>query len=162
MRQLIVALMLVTLSTSCASERVVQTYRPSMTEGMSNPERAPESVVGYWQGTTYVNSCMGAEPGRCGAEQIVAMSIVSKGKQGLGGYYKCAYGNQTCLGQNNTGHIVAVSVDQSSLTVRVVMPDATSCLFMGRMAGAVIKGNYICYAGGSIQEQGAWNASKLY
>jgi len=90
------------------------------------------------------------------------MTIVLNGKGDLGGYYKCAYGNQSCLGQNNTGHIVIASLDQQGVTVRVVMPDTTSCLYSGRMTGAAIKGNYTCYAGGSILEQGVWHMRQSY
>jgi hypothetical protein len=128
---------------------------------MANPKQG-NNIVGLWQGTTYVNNCVGAEPGRCGAEQTITMSIVPNGKTTLAGYYKCAYGNQNCLGQNTTGRIVYVGVDHQDVTVRVVMPDTTSCLFMGRMMGTAIKGGYTCYAGGSIREQGAWDARELF
>jgi hypothetical protein len=154
------------LLASCTSGCGIQASEPRETtlseNGANQQENAPGNIVGLWQGTTYVNNCVGAEPGRCGAEQIVTMTIIDIEKSVIGGYYKCAYGNQTCLGQNNTGHIVAVSVNRQNVTVRVVLPDTSSCLFMGRRMGSAIKGGYTCYAGGSILEQGAWHARQLY
>lgn len=149
---------------SCAGGGGVHSNRASeSSEDIANlVQETPNTIVGLWQGTTNVNNCFRAEPGRCGAEQTVSMSIVPNGKTALEGYYKCAYGNQNCLGQNTTGRIVYVGVDRQDVTVRVVLPDTTSCLFMGRMMGTAIKGGYTCYAGGSIREQGAWQARKLY
>jgi len=156
---------LVFLLTSCASgsggQR--QTEPGVSSEEMASPKpAATTNMVGVWQGTTRVTNCFGVEPGRCGAQQNVTLNVTAHAGANTEGYYKCSYGNQNCLGQNTSGQIVSILTNRENVAVRVVMPDTSSCLFLGRKIQDAIDGNYICYAGGAIREQGAWHARRLY
>jgi hypothetical protein len=124
--------------------------------------RGNVNIVGVWQGISDANDCLETEPGRCGAQENITLTILRDTGSGIKGSYRCAYGNQTCLGQNNTGKIVSVQIDRQNAAVRVLMPDATTCLFLGRVNQASITGNYVCYAGGAIREQGSWHGRRVY
>jgi hypothetical protein len=80
----------------------------------------------------------------------------------VGGYYKCSYGNQTCLGQNTTGNVVDASLDGATILIRVRLPDATSTLFRGHVINSSVIGNYFVYAGGGVLEYGEWQAQHSY
>jgi hypothetical protein len=78
------------------------------------------------------------------------------------GSYRCAYVNSTCLGQNDRGKIVDATLDGKRLTARVAMPDGTSCLYTGLIAGNKVNGGYSCYAGGALIETGTWRGQRSY
>src|ERR1700687_4999209 len=91
---------------------------------------------------------------RCNAEQKVAITVIQDSK--LTGYYRCAYGTLNCLHMNETGKVVHASLNQSRVTIRVAMPDGTSCLYSGLIKNDAVRGGYSCYAGGATIEQGSW------
>jgi hypothetical protein len=97
---------------------------------------------------------------RCDAEQKVTITLIQNPK--LAGYYRCAYGTRTCLGQNETGKVVEARLNESRVTIRVAMPDATSCLYSGLIKNDAVRGGYSCYAGGATIEQGSWQAQRSY
>ena len=76
------------------------------------------------------------------------------------GSYACAYGNEDCYNTNNTGKVTDVTLTDSRITFRVIMPDATSCIFNGNVANNTINGGYACYNGGLLLEQGSWLAHR--
>jgi len=121
-----------------------------------------DTILGVWNGVTYVTNCFSAQPGRCGAQQIVTMKLMGRTNSTITGQYECYYGNRTCLGQNNSGKILAASLRGTLLSIRVSMPDGTSCLFDGWITNWVVNGAYSCYAGGAILEQGTWRSKHLY
>jgi hypothetical protein len=118
-----------------------------------------EKVVGVWTGTTVANCAMSARD-RCNAEQKVTITLIQDSK--LTGYYKCAYGTLNCLHMNETGKVVQASLNESRVTIRVAMPDATSCLYSGLIKNDAVRGGYSCYAGGATIEQGSWQAQRSY
>jgi hypothetical protein len=116
-------------------------------------------VVGVWSGTTVANCAMSAR-NRCNAEQKVTITLIQDSK--LTGYYRCAYGTLNCLNMNETGKVVDAKLNESRVTIRVAMPDATSCLYSGLIANDAVRGGYSCYAGGATIEQGSWQAQRSY
>ena len=118
-----------------------------------------DGVIGTWEGTT-VARCPGSPPGRCNAQQKISITLHEGNNSTIAGSYTCAYGNQTCLRQNNTGTVTDVTLTGSRITFRVIMPDGTSCIFNGNVANNTITGGYSCYSGGSLLEQGEWLAHR--
>jgi hypothetical protein len=118
-----------------------------------------EKVVGVWTGTSLANCAMSAR-NRCNAEQKVTITLIQDSK--LTGYYRCAYGTLNCLNMNETGKVVDAKVNDSRVTIRVAMPDATSCLYSGLITNDAVRGGYSCYAGGATIEQGSWQAQRSY
>jgi hypothetical protein len=118
-----------------------------------------EKAVGVWTGTTLANCAMSARD-RCNAEQKVTITLIQDSK--LTGYYRCAYGTLNCLHMNETGKVVEASLNESRVTIRVAMPDATSCLYSGLIKDDAVRGGYSCYAGGATIEQGSWQAQRSY
>ncbi len=157
-------LMLAVLLAGCSSGGGTQAYthqEESNSESVfGSRESAPSDITGVWQGTTYVNSCFAAQPGRCGAQQIVIITL-RESERGKGSY-RCSYGNQTCLGQNDTGRIIEASLNHRQMMIRVAMPDGTACIFTGHLQDSSVNGGYSCYAGAGILEQGSWRARHLY
>ena len=76
------------------------------------------------------------------------------------GSYKCAYGNMNCRNMNNTGRISNGKMGNTLLTMRVMMPDGSSCRFSGQVGGDSIQGGYSCLHGGAKGEQGIWEARR--
>jgi hypothetical protein len=119
--------------------------------------------AGVWQGTT-VAEC-GANsplPSRCNALQNVTITLIEGPNSKLGGRYSCAYGNMDCYDANETGKVIDVSLNGARINIRVIMPDATSCIFTGMNVNQTINGGYTCYQGGSLLEEGAWRARRSY
>ncbi|HVA40907.1 MAG TPA: hypothetical protein VNF49_09595 [Candidatus Binataceae bacterium] len=133
---------------------------PSETPARSGKRGA--GAVGVWEGTTLVTNCPVSLPSRCNAQQRVSLTVLEGDNSKLAGYYKCAYGNMTCYNLNDSGKIIDGSLRGSRLTLRVMMPDGTSCVFTGSVAADAVVGGYSCYTGGSLLEQGSWRAKHLY
>jgi hypothetical protein len=67
-----------------------------------------------------------------------------------------------CYHANETGKVIGVSLTGARINIRIIMPDATSCIFTGRNVNQTIDGGYTCYQGGSLIEQGSWRARRSY
>jgi hypothetical protein len=57
----------------------------------------------------------------------------------------------------DTGKIADGRMEKTPLTMRVMMPDGSSCRFSGQPSGDSIKGGYSCQ-GPPRGEQGTWEA----
>jgi hypothetical protein len=122
-----------------------------------------EHVLGVWDGTTLA-SCnpLVRFQDRCNAQQKVTITLLEQKDAKIGGYYKCAYGNQNCYNLNETGKVVDATLNGSRVSMRVIMRDGTTCRFSGLDKGGDINGGYSCYSGGSLLEQGSWRARRSY
>jgi hypothetical protein len=98
-------------------------------------------VTGLWTGKSSARCAMTSERTRCGAVNDITFTMVQRGSK-VTGSYKCAYGNMNKL-----------------LTLRVLMPDGSSCRFSGQPSGDSIKGGYST-KGGPRAEQGTWEARR--
>ena len=123
--------------------------------------KSNSDIVGVYQGTTRAY-CIHTVPSRCNAVQDVTITLTEDGNSKIGGSYRCAYGNMVCYNLNQTGKVMEAAVNGSRLTIRVLMPDGTSCIFSGPNNDGNINGGYSCYTGGSLLEQGMWRAKKAY
>jgi hypothetical protein len=124
---------------------------------------AETGVAGVWQGTTLASCAAFAHlPSRCNAEQNVTITLLQGPDAKFTGRYSCAYGNMDCYDANYTGKVIEVSNDGPRMTIRVIMPDATSCIFTGIDVNQSVNGGYTCYQGGGLIEQGSWRARRSY
>jgi len=124
---------------------------------------AKSGFAGVWQGTSLA-SCAAFTylPSRCDAEQIVTITLLQGPNGKLTGRYTCAYGNMDCYHVNETGKVIDVTITGARMSVRVMMPDATSCIYTGIDVNQAINGGYTCYQGGGLIEQGSWRARRSY
>ena len=120
-------------------------------------------AAGVWQGTSLA-SCAAFTylPSRCNAEQKVTITLLERPGGKFTGRYTCAYGNMDCFHANYTGKVVEASMNRARLSVRVIMPDGTSCIYTGLNMNQTINGGYSCYQGGGLIEQGSWQAHRSY
>jgi len=137
----------------------------------ANAERGGQSAVadtesnfaGVWQGTTLAScGAVAYLPSRCDAEQKVSITLLEGPDAKLTGQYTCAYGNQDCYHGNSTGKVIDVTIAGARLSIRVIMPDATSCIYTGIQVNQTINGGYSCYQGGGLIEQGSWRAHRSF
>jgi hypothetical protein len=133
-------------------------------EGGSNAlARSESGIAGVWQGSTLADcGVISSFPSRCNAEQKVTITLVQGPNSKITGRYSCSYGNMDCYHANDTGRVAGVSMSGTRMNVRVIMPDATSCIFSGRNLEQTINGGYSCYDGGTLIEQGSWRAQRSY
>jgi hypothetical protein len=132
------------------------------------PGAAAESgFTGLWEGTSTA-TCLPLQPdvSRCNAAQKITLQIFQEGSK-LTGRYTCAYGNIVCRDSNNTGKIADGKVRDGGLSMRVLMPDGSSCLFNGRPSQSVapskkVTGSYFCMQGGGYIEQGRFQIERSY
>jgi hypothetical protein len=122
--------------------------------------RKESDLLGVWEGTTFARKV--SERGRMGAQQLVTITLLEGKNSVVTGYYKCSYGNQTCLGQNTTGNVMAASLEGSRILIRVRLPDATTCMLSGYVVNSSVTGGYSVYAGGGMLEQGDWRAERSH
>jgi hypothetical protein len=124
---------------------------------------AESGIAGVWQGTTLASCAEFAHlPSRCNAEQKVTITLLQGPNSKYSGRYTCAYGNMDCYDANDTGKVVDVGTVGGRMTIRVMMPDATSCIFTGMNMSQTINGGYSCYQGGGLIEEGSWRARRSY
>lgn len=130
----------------------------------SAAETKQNNLVGVWEGSTRA-SCQAAMPfqDRCNAVQEVKMTLLRNDNGNLVGHYQCSYGNMDCFHMNETGRIVDASLNGPQVTMRVMLPDGTSCTYTGRTTpGNDVDGGYSCYSGGAMLEQGSWHAKRTF
>jgi hypothetical protein len=121
------------------------------------------SAAGVWQGTTLATCAAFAYlPSRCNAEQKVTITLLQSPDGRFTGRYTCAYGNMDCYDANYTGKVIEAILNGSRLSIRVIMPDGTSCIYTGMNVNQSINGGYTCYQGGGLIEQGSWQARRSY
>lgn len=136
---------------------------PASGERAASSADAESGFAGVWQGTTLASCAAFAYlPSRCNAEQNVTITLLQSPDGKFTGRYTCAYGNMDCYHANETGKVIEVSNAGARMSVRVIMPDATSCIFTGINVNQTINGGYSCYQGGGLIEQGSWRAHRSY
>jgi hypothetical protein len=151
-------------SSSPPPPRLSAGVAPSGQSGGGNSGgRTVDDYTGVWQGTTLA-SCSIDLPlqSRCNAQQNVTITLLQGQDSKFSGKYQCSYGNMDCYHSNDTGKVIAVSMAGRRVTIRVLMPDGTSCIFTGRYVNETINGGYTCYQGGARLEQGEWRARRSY
>jgi hypothetical protein len=168
-----VALLSAVLATAilgCTGSSSDTHYGTAFNSAASGPGAHSESsndvysdFTGVWQGKTLA-SCAAFTylPSRCDAEQIVTITLLQGPNGKLTGRYTCAYGNMDCYHANETGKVIDVTLARARMSVRVLMPDTTSCIYTGINVNQSINGGYTCYQGGGLIEQGSWRASRAY
>jgi hypothetical protein len=124
----------------------------------TNPD---EKSVGIWTGTTLASCSASLLPDRCNAQQKVTITLLQGVDGKLKGSYTCAYGNQNCFHQQETGKVMSATINGSSLMIRVMIPDGTSYIFSGRTSGDRVDGGYTASSGGAPLERGVWRARKV-
>jgi hypothetical protein len=133
-------------------------------QGRGGGKDGPASgVTGVWQGQSWANCnvIMMLDETRCGAVNSITLTLLQKDAK-VTGFYRCAFGNMDCLNLNETGRVAAGNMGPSLLTMRVMMPDGSDCMFNGRPKGDAMQGTYSCLQGGSLIEQGLWKARRSY
>ena len=124
---------------------------------------AESGFAGVWQGTTLASCAAFAHlPSRCDAEQTVTITLLQSPDGKYTGRYTCAYGNMDCYHENTTGKVIDVTIARARMSIRVMMPDATSCIYTGINMNQNINGGYTCYQGGGLIEEGSWRAHRSY
>lgn len=132
--------------------------------GLASMEREKPAldVTGNWQGES-VTACgvMLLELARCNAHQSITFTLLQEGSD-VTGVYRCAYGTMICRDMNETGKVVASSINGSLGRLRVEMPDGSSCMFNGTFRSQSVVGGFACYQGGGLLEQGSWQAARMF
>lgn len=119
---------------------------------------------GVWDGTSTATCSFSplAFNSRCNAINQIALTMIQE-RAKISGFYKCSIGNTDCLNQNDSGTIASGSLKDGRLALRIGMPDGSSCIFNGLPTGAnQLMGNYTCYQGGGLAEQGRFQVNRHY
>jgi len=129
--------------------------------GSSPRTAAGSEVTGLWEGTAvrmrlYAD---GAYP--LHAVVNIALTMTQQGST-VGGSYKCSTGTMMCRKLNDTGEIAYGAVREGGLSLRVMLPDGSSCIFQARRSVERMVGNYICLQGTAIVERGQWEVERIY
>lgn len=156
-----------------------QQYTPSNAEPAAQAAPAAESgaagepgFTGLWDGAT-TSICLPMQPdsSRCNAVVKITLQIFQQGSS-LTGHYTCAYGNMVCRDSNTSGTIADGNVRDGNVSMRVMMPDGSSCIYNGRpsqqnsqnnkLAQNQLTGSYFCMQGGGYIEQGRFQIQRSY
>jgi hypothetical protein len=152
-------ILVVGLISGCASDHHTYSTLPAAkSSALGSPEAAivpaadSESMfAGVWQGSTLADCGVSSSfPSRCNAEQNVSMRLVQGPNSKITGRYTYSYRNIDCYHLNETGKVIDVSINCARMNIRVIMPDATSCIFTGLNLDQAINGGYTCYQGGAL------------
>jgi hypothetical protein len=104
---------------------------------------------------------MQTERTRCHAVVNIELILTQQGST-VGGSYKCRAGTMMCRKLNDTGEIAYGATHDGSLSLRVTLPDGSSCIFEGKRFEDRMAGGYICLQGGAIMERGQWQVERIY
>jgi hypothetical protein len=137
--------------------------------GAANPQAGATAgkgaeLTGVWQGQSWSNcNALWVDQSRCGAVNAITFTLLQE-KSVVTGYYKCAYGNMDCRNMDDSGRVADGKFGENTglLTMRVMMPDGSDCLFNGKPRGDRIQGGYLCLQGGGEVERGLWKAGRNY
>lgn len=123
---------------------------------------APASdVTGSWKGTSIASCAPGfTVRSRCGAQQRITLGLIQDGSK-ISGDYHCAFGNMNCRGLNDSGKVIG-TYHPGRASLRIIFPDASTCLFTGRFSQRVGNGGYTCSTGGKVIEQGDWRVARQF
>ena len=169
-RSSLLIILVVGLISGCASDHdTYSTSSAAKSSAVGSPETAivpaadsETMFAGVWQGSTLADCGVSSSfPSRCNAEQNVSIRLAQGPNSKITGRYTCSYGNMDCYDLNETGKVIGVSINGARMNIRVIMPDATSCIFTGLNLDQAINGGYTCYQGGALIEQGSWRARRL-
>lgn len=119
-------------------------------------------LTGVWEGVS-VADCAGVhleDSGRCDAMQNITLTMFQEGEK-VSGYYRCAYGNQNCRNQAETGVIRNGNMEGRRLMMRVMLEDGSMCYFTGIPAGDHFDGGYSCMTTG-LFERGRFHTQRSY
>jgi hypothetical protein len=120
--------------------------RPSADRGLAEPLA---DFKGVFAGDSISND---------GRRVKITFDIQQSGKE-FAGTYRCAAGNANCRNQISQGWVKG-SVDASSF--RVSLQDGSWCFFtMGAFYLNSGEGDYTCYQGAAIVEQGAFELKRV-
>lgn len=128
---------------------------------LANIQEKP-GLTGVWEGVSVAN-CGGVhleDMGRCDATQNITLTMFQEGEK-VTGYYRCAYGNQNCRNQAETGVIKNGSIVGRRLMMRVLLDDGSMCYFTGIPSGDHLDGGYSCGTTG-LFEQGHFRTQRSY
>jgi hypothetical protein len=162
-RAALAAMLLAIAAAGCASSTASEPASPSAAHNQA--AQPMFDVSGVWEGRSMAN-CASFNPlsfnTRCNAINRIALTMV-QGDKKITGFYKCSVGNMDCRNQNDSGTIANGSMKNGRLSLRIGMPDGSSCIFNGLPTGAnQIRGNYSCYQGGGLAEQGRFEVNRNY
>jgi hypothetical protein len=119
-------------------------------------------VTGLWEGTA-INGCgfVQMERTRCHAVVNIALTRTQQGST-VTGSYKCSMGTMMCRKSNDAGEIAYGVVREGGLSLRVMLPDGSSCIFQSKRSSNRMAGGYICLQGAAIVERGQWEVERIY
>jgi hypothetical protein len=80
----------------------------------------------------------------------------------IGGSYKGSTGTMMCPKLNDTGEIACGAVRKGGLSLRLILPDGSSCIFQSKRSGDRMAGGYICLQDAAIVERGQWDVERIY
>ncbi len=133
--------------------------------GGAGPSSSREIVQlgGFWEGFSRTGCAQGTliEPGRCGAVNRITFTLNQTGSD-LTGKYTCRIGTMVCRNEGiDTDGTVRGHVYGQTVSMRVFFPgDGSSCAFAGRSSYTEGGGDFTCYQGGGIVEQGSWHLDR--
>ena len=149
--------LLLSLTFGCtqAGSRSAATPVPETVSPASN-------VTGVWQGRSFADCPIitTTNPGRCGAMQLITLTIFQNGPQ-ISGSYRCAYGNENCRDLAESGVIRNGQMTARLLRLAIMLEDGSMCRFTGMPLNGVLEGRYQCHWGGPM-EQGGFRVERSY
>ena len=115
------------------------------------------NLTGAWKGTRRTTG-LGRTVNQI---QSIEFSLIQK-DEALSGSYRCYAGKKATTDcPNPSGKITNGTINDGKLKIEVqTLPNAITCKFTGSVLGNEMKGDYTCYAGGSLSSIGVWNASR--
>ncbi|HZO82486.1 MAG TPA: hypothetical protein VFB33_12405 [Candidatus Binataceae bacterium] len=95
------------------------------------------------------------------ARQKIGFTLIQD-KSDVSGFYTCRYGNQPCFNEDDRGRVVAATMGDGLLSMRVMMDDGMDCIFNGVPVGDRLGGAYLCLQGAGVMEKGHWLVRRAY
>jgi hypothetical protein len=121
-----------------------------------------DNITGVWQGRSFADCPIvtTTNPGRCGAMQQITLTMFQDGGR-IRGSYRCAYGNENCRDEAETGVINNGQMTDRLLRIAVMLEDGSMCRFTGMPHNGILQGRYQCHWGGPM-EQGGFRVERSY
>lgn len=163
--RLLVPAILLSLVYGCATA-FLKSESPQMSEAPKTSAMpvalSASNITGVWHGRSFADCPIitTTNPGRCGAMQLITLTMFENGGQ-ITGSYRCSYGNENCRDEAETGVIRNGQMTRRLLRIAVMLEDGSMCRFTGMPQNGVLEGRYQCHWGGPM-EQGGFRVERSY
>lgn len=125
-----------------------------------SPPPTQLDITGHWDGIS-VAYCSTRLWSTCDGVDDISFTLFQNGLSATGAYYRVPE-NRASPHFIRNGAIHFARMHGNQVSLRVSLPNGSSCIFLGLFKSDTARGGYFCYQGGGLVGEGVWRARRTY